>query len=102
MSRFFVFQAEDGIRYGHVTGVQTCALPISEAQASASEQASSESARPEDEQSSSEPSGNGPSEGEGPGAEPERRSEERRVGKGGREQVAAAGVKKRIIRKGRR
>src|SRR5690625_6869676 len=21
-------QAEDGIRYGHVTGVQTCALPI--------------------------------------------------------------------------
>src|SRR6202043_3415767 len=22
------FQAEDGIRYGHVTGVQTCALPI--------------------------------------------------------------------------
>src|SRR5207253_2335184 len=22
-------QAEDGIRYGHVTGVQTCALPIS-------------------------------------------------------------------------
>src|SRR5579884_2324186 len=26
----FFFQAEDGIRYGHVTGVQTCALPISE------------------------------------------------------------------------
>src|SRR5690625_8041637 len=26
---FFFFQAEDGIRYGHVTGVQTCALPIS-------------------------------------------------------------------------
>src|SRR5690625_3581719 len=25
---FFLFQAEDGIRYGHVTGVQTCALPI--------------------------------------------------------------------------
>src|SRR5439155_14118929 len=25
---FFVFQAEDGIRGGHVTGVQTCALPI--------------------------------------------------------------------------
>src|SRR5207253_8453825 len=23
------FQAEDGIRAGHVTGVQTCALPIS-------------------------------------------------------------------------
>src|SRR6266702_3103892 len=27
---FFFFQAEDGIRDGHVTGVQTCALPIFE------------------------------------------------------------------------
>src|SRR5690606_10965813 len=27
--RFFFFQAEDGIRDFHVTGVQTCALPIS-------------------------------------------------------------------------
>src|SRR5260370_9701135 len=26
----FFFQAEDGIRYSSVTGVQTCALPISE------------------------------------------------------------------------
>src|SRR5256886_9648357 len=26
----FVFQAEDGIRYLTVTGVQTCALPISD------------------------------------------------------------------------
>src|SRR6266511_5472414 len=25
---FFCFRAEDGIRYFHVTGVQTCALPI--------------------------------------------------------------------------
>src|SRR5690625_5022374 len=29
---FFFFQAEDGIRDGHVTGVQTCALPISGAE----------------------------------------------------------------------
>src|SRR6266508_5895963 len=29
--RTFFFQAEDGIRAGHVTGVQTCALPISPA-----------------------------------------------------------------------
>src|SRR5690625_1045616 len=29
VSRHFFFQAEDGIRGGHVTGVQTCALPIS-------------------------------------------------------------------------
>src|SRR5207253_6870880 len=28
---YFFFQAEDGIRDGHVTGVQTCALPISPA-----------------------------------------------------------------------
>src|SRR5207253_11331514 len=27
-SACFFFQAEDGIRDGHVTGVQTCALPI--------------------------------------------------------------------------
>src|SRR5439155_7399588 len=25
---FFIIQAEDGIRDGHVTGVETCALPI--------------------------------------------------------------------------
>src|SRR2546430_11512645 len=29
LSRFFFFQAEDGIRDLTVTGVQTCALPIS-------------------------------------------------------------------------
>src|SRR5438874_3780699 len=29
-SSFFFFQAEDGIRDLYVTGVQTCALPISE------------------------------------------------------------------------
>src|SRR5690606_40363650 len=28
MCSIFFFQAEDGIRYFHVTGVQTCALPI--------------------------------------------------------------------------
>src|SRR5438876_6029409 len=30
---FFFFQAEDGIRDGRVTGVQTCALPISRVRA---------------------------------------------------------------------
>src|SRR5690625_7928471 len=30
LSVIFFFQAEDGIRDGHVTGVQTCALPILE------------------------------------------------------------------------
>src|SRR5215475_15003417 len=33
---FFLFQAEDGIRYFHVTGVQTCALPIYPSRCSAS------------------------------------------------------------------
>src|SRR5207249_8343849 len=33
---YFFFQAEDGIRYRNVTGVQTCALPISPRCASAS------------------------------------------------------------------
>src|SRR5690606_40233910 len=28
-ARFYLFHAEDGIRDFHVTGVQTCALPIS-------------------------------------------------------------------------
>src|SRR6267143_6071009 len=32
---FFFFQAEDGIRDGTVTGVQTCALPISAGSAAA-------------------------------------------------------------------
>src|SRR6266498_4658410 len=31
LSGFFFFQAEDGIRDADVTGVQTCALPISRA-----------------------------------------------------------------------
>src|SRR5690348_18387033 len=33
MLYFFFFQAEDGIRDGRVTGVQTCALPILSASA---------------------------------------------------------------------
>src|SRR5690606_40334174 len=35
-SFYFFFQAEDGIRDFHVTGVQTCALPISTTQPVAS------------------------------------------------------------------
>src|SRR5256886_10434242 len=30
VTSFFFFQAQDGIRYSTVTGVRTCALPISE------------------------------------------------------------------------
>src|SRR5438876_3355489 len=38
LSFFFFFQAEDGIRDGRVTGVQTCALPISPEQRAPLEQ----------------------------------------------------------------
>src|SRR5690625_5876052 len=38
--QFFFFQADDGIRDGHVTGVQTCALPIYPASAEIVEQSS--------------------------------------------------------------
>src|SRR5689334_24184596 len=38
--RFFFFQAEDGIRDGTVTGVQTCALPIFRAGRAARDSAS--------------------------------------------------------------
>src|SRR5207253_3532906 len=37
----FFFQAEDGIRDGHVTGVQTCALPISSPETAPATQTSS-------------------------------------------------------------
>src|SRR5690606_40606777 len=39
----FFFQAEDGIRDFHVTGVQTCALPISTASTAAAKAAHSSS-----------------------------------------------------------
>src|SRR5690606_40183862 len=42
---FFFFQAEDGIRDFHVTGVQTCALPISPDQNAASKWLASVAAR---------------------------------------------------------
>src|SRR5207253_8713021 len=38
--------AEDGIRDGHVTGVQTCALPISEASSARSTRAVNRAAAP--------------------------------------------------------
>src|SRR5207248_8666331 len=81
---FFFFQAEDGIRDRTVTGVQTCALPISR----------SPSDDPRYHQSASSEGERGPATNRrGAGADPgaggslsrlSRRSEERRVGKEGR------------------
>src|SRR5690606_39966579 len=43
---YFFFQAEDGIRDFHVTGVQTCALPISARAASRGQEEGSVAAPP--------------------------------------------------------
>src|SRR5207253_6792907 len=90
LSFCFFFQAEDGIRGGHVTGVQTCALPIwprggarcrgtdGAAMTSRSGRPGAEAAAPSDESSDVGLDGGG----EPP--VPDRlgdRSEERRVGK---------------------
>src|SRR6266508_6691804 len=65
---FFFFQAEDGIRDGHVTGVQTCALPIWGPTRGAG-------ARPGNRPACTSARGRGPARPAGA------RSEERRVGK---------------------
>src|SRR6266704_4176019 len=46
MHYFFFFQAEDGIRDRNVTGVQTCALPISMSEWSGFSSTSAASSRP--------------------------------------------------------
>src|SRR5690606_39863256 len=80
----FFFQAEDGIRDFHVTGVQTCALPISDVMSpgAIANTYSGDSARPVICKSRNVPfstAGSG-----SPGSRPlasAKRSEERRVGK---------------------
>src|SRR6267143_3285806 len=77
---FFFFQAEDGIRDGTVTGVQTCALPISADDLSR--------ALPE-------LRGGAPAQGSRDRA---RRSEERRVGKECRSRWSTYHSKKKKLR----
>src|SRR4051794_41938051 len=82
---FFFFQAEDGIRDGRVTGVQTCALPIC-------------AARSRWTQASTSATGSYPS-GWSSGRcseKPSSRSEERRVGEEGRSRGAPDDLKKKI------
>src|SRR2546425_1912489 len=81
---FFFFQAEDGIRDKLVTGVQTCALPISELRVAADLDAERHAARVLGEPERA------------PELSREERSEERRVGKS----VDLGG--RRIIKKKRR
>src|SRR5215510_15822747 len=77
---FFFFQAEDGIRGGHVTGVQTCALPISFSPVARSEAAARNGC--------SEPC---------PARAVRRRSEERRVGEECRSRWSADHSKKKRL-----
>src|SRR5207248_8340197 len=76
---FFFFQAEDGIRDRTVTGVQTCALPISSAPQTGTRAAPTTPAGRRRIRAAGPPrAGRDP--GRGPGPEV-MRSEERRVGK---------------------
>src|SRR5439155_6491856 len=88
----FFFQAEDGIRDGHVTGVQTCALPIWKRPSSLARNVAPI------------PSGESP---DGTGGSPvlprtvfQTRSEERRVGKECRNAVAPYRRKEKEKREG--
>src|SRR5437879_10361057 len=86
---FFFFQAEDGIRDTSVTGVQTCALPISQPHEDAS--CSVESLQQDAAPAAAAPAGGRRVEvrrvTRRP-AQPQDRSEERRVGKEGRSRGA--------------
>src|SRR5207253_4744582 len=82
----FFFQAEDGIRDGHVTGVQTCALPISSGTGRGSPGCGAVRRGTPPRPTASRPRAPGDAEsgravGTQPGQDDGRRSEERRVGK---------------------
>src|SRR5439155_12454913 len=88
---FFFFQAEDGIRDGHVTGVQTCALPISVVAWGPSSAGRVPCQKVVSKDADGPAQATGRLERRATGgrvtrvaARPERRSEERRVGKEGR------------------
>src|SRR5439155_13648351 len=96
----FFFQAEDGIRDGHVTGVQTCALPISPRFAHHRRHVRVRESRDRGAARLADP----PRARERAhlsrdGADPRRgrRSEERRVGKECRSRGSAEDLKKKII-----
>src|SRR5207253_7158695 len=95
---FFFFQAEDGIRDGHVTGVQTCALPISPWPASCKLEVGAPSTQPARRRARGCCECSWASAGVGRRGAAVRwwwRSEERRVGKEGRGRGGGEGGKKR-------
>src|SRR2546430_5890570 len=85
----FFFQAEDGIRDLTVTGVQTCALPISRPATAAPSSPQASATRPSTQPSATRPAGAAPGTAPARPGAPARpstpprpnRSEERRVGK---------------------
>src|SRR5690606_40357723 len=80
---FFFFQAEDGIRDFHVTGVQTCALPICRAGRCRSTPGTPRASPPRSARGPAPPRRQTTVRAAACRA-PRSRSEERRVGKGGR------------------
>src|SRR5690348_18511653 len=92
---FFFFQAEDGIRDGRVTGVQTCALPICYKSPTASE---GREARDSDPISTKIAAGRKPATLSASGGENRcGRSEERRVGKECRDRRAPCHYKNKLF-----
>src|SRR5690606_39307364 len=95
---YFFFQAEDGIRDFHVTGVQTCALPISTAPAAptaAREAAAARAGRTALRRRATRRCGTAPARSRRSSPNRRRarpRSEERRVGKECRARQAAAAL----------
>src|SRR5262249_60245262 len=92
----FFFQAEDGIRYWSVTGVQTCALPIWD-RAGRREQVVAQ--RTHDRGARRGPGKADGDDADLAGGAQGRRSEERRVGKEGRGRGATAPERKQNQRK---
>src|SRR5438046_9451943 len=82
---YFFFQAEDGIRDWSVTGVQTCALPISTRERTCRARRRRRGRNGSTEGSGGSSPGSGPAPGATPpwwrSRRPRSRSEERRVGK---------------------
>src|SRR5205823_10615102 len=89
---FFFFQAEDGIRYKLVTGVQTCALPISTSRPGCWGRTRRQAGSPSLQARRDSPGSSRPTRSTGL-ARVSARSEERRVGKECRSQGATHRLK---------
>src|SRR5436309_6051651 len=100
---FFFFQAEDGIRDFHVTGVQTCALPISRRRRRRSPGSRAGREWPSVRSSAGRGRGSGRGRGRGGGRGGGRRGSRARGGgrrgrsRGGRVQIGRASCRERVL-----